>query len=305
MATVPGGLRPAVARARQVGSTLTTACDPKCTGDRPVKCVCPAEGGCYIGGCGEPGSTCCCFAESNAGIPGAVVCPPGYSCGGGKGKPNCVCKRPCGDTCCKVGETCADPDLGYCCSARETPCRGGNTVSCCKPDKFCCSGTCCPPRTRCQPGKPGKCNPCPKDSKKCGKTCCIKGETCCGGKCCPKTKKCCPSDICCDKKDSCCGETCCKDKQKCCGDHCCPEPKTCCGKGCCNQGSTCITTATGQPFGCCPNARVAQTPAGKVCCPPGYKVVQGACCPISGSCTQCDPPCPRGQYCQNGYCLQP
>ena len=298
---VPGALRPPMAWASPAGTTLTTQCNPSCGGNRPLKCVCPAKGGCFIGGCGEVGSTCCCFEESNAGIPGAVVCPPGTRCGGGKGKPNCVCLRPCGDTCCKVGETCADPDLGYCCTASETPCRGGKTVNCCKPTEYCCSGKCCPPRTRCQPGNPGTCGPCPPKSKKCGKTCCIKGENCCNGKCCKKTEKCCSEDHCCEKTETCCGERCCNDQQKCCGDRCCPKQQECCGDKCCKEGTTCYKQAG--RFGCCPDERLAQTPAGKVCCPDRFYAEQGTCCPTGRACTECDPPCRRGEYCQDGFCL--
>lgn len=226
-----------------------------------------------------------------------------YRCGRVRCKSVCPPARKCGSKCCEVGSVCADPDLEYCCAARETVCRGGNTVSCCKPDEHCCRGTCCKRGTRCSPGNArGTCKPCPKGSRKCGKTCCTKGEACCGGKCCSTTEKCCPSDICCKKSATCCGEKCCNDDQRCCGDHCCKKQQSCCGEGCCSDGTTCYRS--GGRFRCCPDERLAQTPAGTVCCPPRYYAEGSTCCPTGRACTECDPPCPRGQYCQDGFCLQ-
>jgi hypothetical protein len=49
--------------------------------------------------------------------------------------------------------------------------------------------------------------------------------------------------------------------------------------------------------------RVAQTRAGKVCCPSGYYANDDTCCPTGRACSDCDPPCGRDEYCQHGYCL--
>jgi hypothetical protein len=146
--------------------------------------------------------------------------------------------------------------------------------------------------------------PCPPKAKKCGKTCCIKGEDCCDGKCCSKNEKCCPSGICCKKDAKCCGEKCCPANAKCCDDHCCPEPKTCCGDGCCPKDTTCLKLGQ-QGFRCCPDHRVVQTPGGRLCCDAGWLERDGKCCRPNRPCNDCDPPCPRGQYCQDGFCLQP
>jgi hypothetical protein len=145
---------------------------------------------------------------------------------------------------------------------------------------------------------------CKKGERACGDKCCKQGQTCCDGKCCPADEKCCPSKTCCKRSSSCCGEKCCSDTQRCCGDHCCRKTNTRCGKGCCPEGTICARAGNAAGVTCCPEVRVARGPAGKVCCPPGYYANdQGTCCPTGRACTDCDPPCRRAEYCQDGYCL--
>lgn len=290
-AAVPGALRPTTARAHQAVGTLTTACNPSCGGKYPVKCVCPVKGGCYIGGCGEPGSICCCLQESNAGTPGAVVCPPGYACGGGRGKPNCRCKTPCGLECCRTGETCANPRENLCCKQDERGCG----LECCKPneecmrirvgtssqtfcDKRCPSNQawcgrkkCCPPRWRCANESTGLC-------KRCGRT-----EEECGTKCCDKrTSRCCGPNLCCQKGRACCtvdGErTCCPPNTKC-------APMIL-------RGAIGITKSS--PRICCPVPRFST--AEEICCPPGQVALNtpGFAIPPTGISPFC---CPPGQIC--------
>jgi hypothetical protein len=317
-AALPAALRPQRASAQARISTVPTGvCAKNCTDPLPFPCICQgpetAVGviGCFET-CGVAGSTCCCCPQADGSNGCALACPPGTRCGDpNRGEPNCVYECPgdrkCGSKCCEVGSVCADPDLELCCGARETVCRGGNTVSCCKANEHCCSGTCCERGTRCVPGRPGRCTPCPRppEARRCGNTCCRKGEPCCSGRCCTKQQKCCPSDVCCKKSDKCCGPTCCTDKQKCCDDHCCPEPKTCCGKSCCQAGHTCVARPDlPGGFGCCPDARVVQTPSGKACCDPPYTAREGRCCRPGRACNACDPPCPAEHYCQDGLCVQ-
>lgn len=194
-----------------------------------------------------------------------------------------------GKTGCQISPGCCDP----CNSQRSTPdgqggCKPGPVADtcckkkcgkskCCVEGEKCCTGkgraTCCPEKQDCVNGRCGC-----KSGKKCGETCCAESQTCCGGKCCSKT-------------------------QKCCDDHCCGEKQTCCVKGCCPEGTRCYKDAG--TFRCCPEERLASTPAGKVCCPPYYYVQWGnTCCRTGRTCTECDPACPRGHYCQDGYCLQ-
>jgi hypothetical protein len=50
---------------------------------------------------------------------------------------------------------------------------------------------------------------------------------------------------------------------------------------------------------------VVQTPAGKVCCETGWVARGDKCCRPGRACNDCDPPCRSGEYCQDGFCLQP
>ena len=73
--------------------------------------------------------------------------------------------------------------------------------------------------------------------------------------------------------------------------------------GCCPANQTCVTTA-GQKT-CCPNAQVARVGGTAVCCPAGDVAVGDRCCPAANpSCRTCDPPCPAGHVCRDGFCLQ-
>ena len=254
-----------------------------CTGEEFL-CQCPSINGLFFNVCCPGNYKCTCKAPPD----GAAIC-------------SCADDRKCGDACCKVGAVCADADLGYCCEPRELACRGGGTVSCCKPGIACCAGKCCAPGERCYKGRCRK--RCPEDTRRCGHNCCDKGQACCNGKCCGKRQKCCYSNHCCAKTATCCGETCCTGTQKCCSGLCCRGTDTCCGKGCCREGTTCVTTAGVR--GCCPNARVVRVGGAVVCCPAGDVAAGDRCCPAANpACNTCDPPCPAGHVCRDGFCLQ-
>jgi hypothetical protein len=318
---VPNVLRPGRAQAHSGGFTLRSACNPACSGTYPVKCVCPAKGGCYIGGCGEPGSTCCCFEESNAGIPGAVVCAPGYSCGGGKGKPNCVCQRQCGTECCKRDEFCANRRENLCCKRG----RRGCGLECCQPNEECRTariGTgsadictrrcpsnrawcgrdkCCPPRWKCINERTGLCKRCWPEEEECEKKCCDRKTTRCCGKagCCPKDRSCCvngPNQVCCPRGTKCAipilqGNIGVVPDTKA---ICCPQerlnnsPKLCCPSGqvALNSPGFRIPPPGISPY-CCPPSMVCQSGGNKVCVD---RQTDAANC---GSC---------GNRCQSGIC---
>lgn len=300
-------LRPSPARALALDDDPCPTC-----ADRPGTLPCcvrlsattarVAVGQCYS----VAKEQCCVGASAYDGKPTAWICAKGQTCGA-DGERLCLgCptgQAACGSICCDEGAVCADPDLEYCCGPRETACRGGKTVSCCRPGERCCAGKCCPSGsgacckgTCCGPGQRcdrGRCKPCPAKERPCGSTCCGKGETCCGSRCC-------------EKGETCCDGTCCAKGGTCCGDHCCEKPRTCCGDGCCAAGTTCVTRAG--KSACCPNARTLSTPGGKVCCERGYVASGDRCCPANapaGSCRDCsDTPCPAGQFCEDGYCVQ-
>ena len=329
-AAVPGALRPATARAHRAVGTITTACSPSCSGAYPVKCVCPAKGGCYIGGCGAPGSICCCLAESNAGTPGAVVCPPGYACGGGTGKPNCRCKTPCGLECCRTGETCANPRENLCCKQGERGCG----LECCKPNEeckrirvgassqsfcdkrcpsnqaWCGRNKCCPPRWRCANERTGLCKRCGRNEEECGTKCCDRRSSRCCGKagCCPNNRSCCvngPDQVCCEAGTRCAipilpGNIGLVAKTKA---ICCPierlssEPKLCCPPGHValnNPGFRIPPRSNISPF-CCPRSLTCSSPSGRVC-------VDLQSDPAN--CGSCGNACPSGT-CTRGVCALP
>lgn len=291
-AAVPGVLRAAPARAHNAVGTLTTACNPSCRGEFPVKCVCPVPGGCYIGGCGAVGSTCCCQKGSDGKTAGAVACPPGTRCGR-PGEQNCPCTNTCGgpNVCCGAGEYCANPREQLCCKQGERGCGR----FCCRPNQecrsarvgtastrfcedrcppsqaWCGSNKCCPPRWYCVNERTGLCKRCRGDQEECGKKCCDRRTSRCCGKagCCPKNRSCCVNG----------------DKQVCC------PPRTKCAipilPG--NIGIVPRTEAI-----CCPVERLNNDP--KVCCPPGQVALNtpGMSIPPRGISPFC---CPPGQIC--------
>jgi len=166
---------------------------------------------------------------------------------------------------------------------------------CCMAGEKC---SCIPP-----PGGAAVCSlGCPS-GKRCGSRCCHHKRLCCNGRCCPRGGKCCYEDHCCKKDETCCGQECCPAGQACCGDHCCPTKAACCGNGCCANGHDCVQVR-GREF-CCPDRRVLITESDTFCCPRGTVARGDRCCPVKGSCTPCEPACPAGQICNDGYCLQP
>ncbi len=279
-------------RGWQYCTPATEACFPTC---------CPGDWKCSVGPLGSngcPSVTVCC----NPCDPLKSQVLPGGNCGPGPVAEHCCPgNRKCGSKCCDVGSVCADPDLEFCCEPRELACRGGGTVSCCKPGVACCAGRCCAPGQRCYQGRCR--NRCPQGTRRCGHNCCGKFQTCCDGTCCTRNQKCCFGDHCCAKTKTCCGQGCCNPGAKCCGNHCCAGTASCCGTGCCPANQTCVTTA-GQKT-CCPNAQVARVGGAAVCCPAGDVAVGDRCCPAANpSCRTCDPPCPAGHVCRDGFCLQ-
>ena len=197
-------------RGWQYCTPATEACFPTC---------CPGDWKCSVGPLGSngcPSVTVCC----NPCDPLKSQVLPGGNCGPGPVAEHCCPgNRKCGSKCCDVGSVCADPDLEFCCEPRELACRGGGTVSCCKPGVACCAGRCCAPGQRCYQGRCR--NRCPQNTRRCGHNCCGKFQTCCDGTCCTRNQKCCFGDHCCAKTKTCCGQGCCNPGAKCCGDHCC------------------------------------------------------------------------------------
>jgi hypothetical protein len=308
---VAGSGRRLVGRASQTCQGCPTG-EFLCSIPRGVGCIrvcCPEGWVC----CKSDDEVQCCYPGQTC----AVSQPPGAT------RPNIVCagcrtgQEECGGICCSEGSTCADPDLEYCCRPRQTPCRGGGTVTCCGLREECCRGKCCEPGDHCCNGRcctgnrrchKGRCRKCPPKTRQCGKrSCCERGEECCDGRCCDKKEKCCGGDHCCNKNEDCCGGGCCSETQKCCGnDRCCDRGDDCCGDRCCKDGKICSRNQITGAQVCCPRARLIVSGTRRICCQPGEVATGDRCCPSTRpNCTECDPPCRVGrESCRNGFCLE-
>lgn len=267
-------------------STNPHCCDP-CD---PGGSTCLGNGSCGPGPVADschcpPGQTKC----------GAECCSAGQVCSGGRCSRTCPPgTRRCGLDCCKKTEKCT--------SIRVGPSSALVCQPACPTNHAFCGDHCCPKNWRCANAKTGLCKKCSSGQEECGKKCCPRGQFCCNPE----------KGICCKNK----------------GESCCPVgPPNNESPVCCPADTECSRLGTPQgPFVgfpqyvCCPKDRLVPLAAGSsLCCPPGYKSLNGKlvvpaggggglCCAAADVCgsgasiTCCSSVPGFAQRCVNGVC---